>query len=733
MIPSTPILSYNWDDGQRTGWLVESEFVGWNAYHGVYPAYPLDWDTVVGGALGSAYCWKSLLDNGAGSWRRSFYDPNGSEVPDALNTFGDCRFSFYTKGGSDPCVAEFFFGAQQTWSPLSPDGAYPLDCYFLQMEKVDAAHWDITLKKMSSGIEITLATMLNVIGDWGTLWNQVHVELANGHIRVYWNPSVVADPGLQCGGIDDPPTGVLLCDVADSEFASGMVGFGAYVTPDAPAFRSASTWGGGPTDALPIPKPLLPSPVVENDFMLATIATFGAGARTITPPSGWTLIRRTTQADLGGYDFDLATYWKVAGDSEPGPYTWLLDSVVYCVGAIVAESGSALLSPIDSEGGDSGYGSPASGATAPSIVVTTANSLLLASFATLGAAFTGAPAGMVERFNAAGAVLQIEGSDEVFLGTGATGSRTATWYGYIDQYWCAHLCALRPYIQGQHYFDQLSIWRLDDDWQLWGSIQGYTSYRLLDDPLLPFALVSARNLATGVEYTAISNGAAFYDVKCPAGWYEVTAVASEYSFGTETVLVIPCHEAEQDLEGTKGGRRMSEGLGEMGPCYVYYGPAGAELELGKTHGGVRFFDVTDSKEITFDQFGTTEWDRMMIGRNVRVELNLAELSLENWDKVVPYTTMTGATPSHRKLVVYPSVGQPGMRDLAQQLILKKMENGAPSTDPERWVTFPKAFPETDLEIVFDPDTQRTMKIIFRVFPFSETDSYLYILGDETAT
>ena len=60
---------------------------------------------------------------------------------------------------------------------------------------------------------------------------------------------------------------------------------------------------------------LLPNPAqtANGDFLLATIVVNDGSSTTITPPTGWTLIRRTNDSTNVG----IATYWKFAGSSEP--------------------------------------------------------------------------------------------------------------------------------------------------------------------------------------------------------------------------------------------------------------------------------------------------------------------------------------------------------------------------------------------------------------------------------
>jgi hypothetical protein len=91
-----------------------------------------------------------------------------------------------------------------------------------------------------------------------------------------------------------------------------------------------------------------PSAVVSGDVMLAQLTTKGASGvlPTITPPSGWALVRN----DANGTAMQQAIYWKAAGSSEPASYTWGLSVSVAASGGIVGYSGVDTSSPVDTSG-----------------------------------------------------------------------------------------------------------------------------------------------------------------------------------------------------------------------------------------------------------------------------------------------------------------------------------------------------------------------------------------------
>jgi len=172
----------------------------------------------------------------------------------------------------------------------------------------------------------------------------------------------------------------------------------------------------------------------------------------------------------------------------------------------------------------------------------------------------------------------------------------------------------------------------------------------------------------------------------------------------------------------------------LGPCQIWWGPVGLEEELGKTHGGVHWFDTETQADIFFDQVGTSKWDAYITGVEARVEADFANLSHELMDTIINGTTLytDGATPTFCNLVLdrWAPVGL-SKRDNAQRLILKPYINGVVSPNPCYWVYFPLSYPHVDMDLVFDAETQRVIHTIFEIFPVSQNCPRLWFMGDET--
>ncbi|HZR03370.1 MAG TPA: Ig-like domain-containing protein [Burkholderiales bacterium] len=206
-----------------------------------------------------------------------------------------------------------------------------------------------------------------------------------------------------------------------------------------PAFRAAtSAVASGGT--LTITKP---SGTAANDVLISSVAVTPSSVA-ITPPTGWTLVRRTDNA--GPTSNSLAVYYKVAGASEPTSYAWGMSGASFGVGGIQGFTGVDTANPINIENGQS---TPSSTSHAtPSITTTVANAMLVTSHSFASSSSWTPPSGMTESFdkangsaNATG--LTVEGSRVLLAAAGASGTKTATAAANADA-GNAHILALKP-------------------------------------------------------------------------------------------------------------------------------------------------------------------------------------------------------------------------------------------------------------------------------------------------
>ena len=188
-----------------------------------------------------------------------------------------------------------------------------------------------------------------------------------------------------------------------------------------------------------IPKP---AGTANGDFLLATIVVDGGTNTSITPPTGWTLVRRTDNSTNIG----IATYRRFAGASEGASYLFRVTSSVRAVGGIVRYTGVNTGTPIDVSGPTT---NPANGSStnliAAAISTNTTNTALVAAYGSdTRTSFSAMSAGFAERIdqqhpNAAGPTVGVGTSSQA--STGSTGTKGATTANAAR--WVAQLIALR--------------------------------------------------------------------------------------------------------------------------------------------------------------------------------------------------------------------------------------------------------------------------------------------------
>ena len=183
-----------------------------------------------------------------------------------------------------------------------------------------------------------------------------------------------------------------------------------------------------------------PALVVEGDFLLANITVAKASAANIEAPSGWTQLLKTDN----GNRVSVISYWKIAGDAEPGTYSWLVDGRTAAVGGITRNSGGDTANPIDAVAGSSGLSKIA---VAPTITTSTANEMLVSIFSTnagAGVSFA-TPSGMTEKYDVSygGAGPSSALDDAIQASAGDAGTKSSTIAGNRNRYWVAQQIALR--------------------------------------------------------------------------------------------------------------------------------------------------------------------------------------------------------------------------------------------------------------------------------------------------
>jgi hypothetical protein len=168
--------------------------------------------------------------------------------------------------------------------------------------------------------------------------------------------------------------GAMLLDSIPAAEASGGI-----------AFRAASSKGTKLAKTITITKP---SGVQSGDVLIAGL--YVREQPTITPPSGWTLIRQDGKA---------YSYVHVAGPAEPASYKWTFPAVHTAAGGIVAYSGVSNVTPVQATSGK--VNGKSKSITAPSVTTTQPGSMVVGLFGVNQKTTIAPPSGMTERVDVA--------------------------------------------------------------------------------------------------------------------------------------------------------------------------------------------------------------------------------------------------------------------------------------------------------------------------------------------
>ena len=188
-----------------------------------------------------------------------------------------------------------------------------------------------------------------------------------------------------------------------------------------------------------------PTGTAANDVMIAAIG-FNNASAAITPPAGWTLVRRTNNTSTTSNS--LAVYRKTAVTGEPASHTWGVAGGGFLVGGIQSFSGVDTANPIDAENGQT----TVSGTNhdTPSITTSTANTMLVTSHTYASSQSWTPQAGLTESFDrpsgtASATGQSITGTRQAQAAAGATGTKRSTAATSADV-GTTHILALRRFI-----------------------------------------------------------------------------------------------------------------------------------------------------------------------------------------------------------------------------------------------------------------------------------------------
>lgn len=166
---------------------------------------------------------------------------------------------------------------------------------------------------------------------------------------------------------------------------------------------------------------------------------------------------------------------------------------------------------------------------------------------------------------------------------------------------------------------------------------------------------------------------------------------------------------------------------ELGPCQILFGTKDAEIDIGKTEGGIVVTFATDVVDLMSDQFGTSPEEQVITGQKATIVCPIAEVTLENLAFALNQTLKAIGADSG---IAGENIVGTKLSTKANSLLIKKYVDGSPSDDTQDWMRFPKAAPQGNFDFAFSKDSQRIVSVTFTGFP--DATGNLYYLGDETA-
>jgi hypothetical protein len=301
----------------------------------------------------------------------------------------------------------------------------------------------------------------------------------------------------------------------------------------------------------------VPAGTALSDVMIASITfrpcsnTDGNNCtKTITPPTGWTLVDSTDQkggGGTGGYGVRLFVYQRVVTGTEPASYTWTFGgspALTGAVGGILTFDGVDTASPIIATADQTNTANQSQ--PAPSVNAGGVNNtMLVTTHAALSSGTWTPPTGMTERVDRASLTtpddlgLSLEMNTLAFTGTGNTGTKTATLSNPpVADNGAGHALILRP----------------------------DTSMASMPGGFNAFETSTASGAITGVIKTKVAGSA--FSLAVVALNAARTAVLTTFT-GTVTVELLDASNNTGALNATTGCRSSWSNIGTVSPSPTF--------------------------------------------------------------------------------------------------------------------------------------------------------------------
>ena len=184
------------------------------------------------------------------------------------------------------------------------------------------------------------------------------------------------------------------------------------------------------------------------------------------------------------------------------------------------------------------------------------------------------------------------------------------------------------------------------------------------------------------------------------------------------------------LDYGKEGEKLMPNI-KLGPCKATFHTT-PETVIDKTIGGVDFEAVPIYHEIKVDQFGQGNYDKRIVGWDVKAVIRMAESTYDNIKAMSAGLVEVEESPTKKKL--HDAQLGTSMRAGGKKLVLHPLENDPADVSDD--VVIYLAAPDTPLDLKYNYENERVLEVTMVGYPRDGVDpgdeNAYFCIGDETA-
>jgi hypothetical protein len=161
---------------------------------------------------------------------------------------------------------------------------------------------------------------------------------------------------------------------------------------------------------------------------------------------------------------------------------------------------------------------------------------------------------------------------------------------------------------------------------------------------------------------------------------------------------------------------------QLGPCQIYINGT----DVGHSIGGVEYTYAAEFHEVKLDKYGNTIAEKFLLGEKLTAKLPLAEFTLNNIKRAIPFGTLSGGKVTIGKIA--------GAKATDQAMLIVCHPRERAAGDRSFDLVIYKAIQTGEVTIKHDPDAEKVLECTFEGL-IDETRSdgnMLGLIGDSTA-